>query len=111
MEIGFFSRLPVAPMLNLPFASLRAGSRQPYFSLCLGGQRKLVLLPFTCCVLPSICTQTDSYNNPWGAEVGGRGDRKSSVMKKEQRALESDRRGFEPARAWAGTWGPRASIY
>lgn len=26
MEIGFFSRLPVAPMLNLPFASLRAGS-------------------------------------------------------------------------------------
>lgn len=105
MEIGFFSRLPVAPMLNLPFASLRAGS--PAGSLtspCAweGRGSSFVLLPFTCCVLPFICTQTDSYNNTWGAEVGGRVDRKSSVMKKEQRALESDRPvRFEPARGLA----------
>lgn len=88
------------PALRL--TARRLPGRQPYFSLCLGGQRKFVLLPFTCCVLPFICTQTDSYNNPWGAEVGGRVDRKSSVMKKEQRALESDRPvRFEPARGLA----------
>lgn len=41
MEIGLFSLLPVSPIVNLPFPSLRSGSRGALLLSVPGGQRKL----------------------------------------------------------------------